>query len=222
MLRGPYGGFMKFILALSCLMAAMAAQADVLTITPGSRQIEGVPVAQTATLNVQKQQIPLQIVGAGLRTKRVIIANVKVYVGQLLSSDASQFVRTPEGALKSLDHSRTTVMLLTFLRNVDAGTVGQAFKDSLQANHVDLNDPSISAFLKMVQDGGDALNQKSMMIAIQKNSDRSETLYYQSPKGTLGSLKAAEGLTQKIMSIWLAQTTDSGTAALKASLIRGN
>ena len=136
-------------------------------------------IAQTAVLSLNKQDIPLALIGAGLRAKRILIANVKVYVAQLFSSDAAQFVRTEKGALDSLRDSRTTVMSLTFLRNVDAPTVQQSFKEALTKNAVNLTEPAMAAFLQAVVQGGDAVSGKTLVFAFQKNADGSETATYE-------------------------------------------
>lgn len=212
---------MKFVSAILISALAFSAQAGILSQVSSGKKIETVETAKSATLSVNKQDISLEIVGAGLRSKKVVIANVKVYVAQLLSSDASKFVNNEAGALKSLDDSRTTAITLTFLRTVDAPTVQQSFKDALKANNVDMNEKAVADFLAAVNQSGDALEKKTLTIATQKNADGSETLYYEGTNGKLSQIEGSKGLTSKIMSIWLGNPADSGVAALKADIVRG-
>lgn len=214
---------MKFVMSLIAgLFATTTATAGILVMDPAnSRKIEDVTVAQSATVTLENQAIQVSTLGAGVRSKKVLIANVKVYVAQVLSSDASKFVRTQEGALNSLSDSRTTVIALTFLRTVDAPTVQTSFKDALKANKVELSDAAVAGFLSAVENGGEATEGKTLVIALQKNADGSETVSYEDTNGKVTALKGL-GLTQKIMSIWLGVPADSGIQKLKDALINGN
>lgn len=198
-----------------------SAFAGILSTNAGSKNIEGVQIANDGTVSIENQQIPVSIVGAGLRSKRVAIVNVKVYVAELLSSDASKFVRTEADALSSLEQSRTIALRLTFVRGVDAPTVQTSFAEALKANNVNTNDGAIAQFLKAVAEGGDAVSGKTLTIVTQKNADKTEAVFYEDSNGKMTKVMGAQGFSREIMSIWLGNPSDSGVGALKQQLIQG-
>ncbi len=210
------------LLSLVVALAAVTVNASILTTTPGKNDIAGVNVAKEATLNVNNQALPLELIGAGLRSKKVLFANVKVYVAELFSSDAAKFVRTESDALTSLDSSRTIAMQLNFVRTVDADKVQTSFRESFEANKIDMNEPSIAAFLKAAKAGGEAVDGKALLIASTKNADGTETIYYETTSGQVTTVAATAGTTKKIMSIWLGRSADDNLVKLKADLISGN
>lgn len=214
---------MTKILMTTLMTAAFTSSvyASILTTTPGTQNIEGIQIANEGTVAIQNQQTPVSIVGAGLRSKRVAIVKVKVYVAELLSSDASKFIRTESDALNSLEQSRTIALRLTFVRGVDAPTVQTSFAEALKANNVNIQDGSISQFLKAVADGGDAVAGKTLTIATQKNADKTETVLYEDSNGKVTQVNGPEGFSRQLMSIWLGNPSDSGVADLKKQLIQG-
>jgi len=195
--------------------------AGILTTTAGDKSVEGVAIAKEGTVSLDNQQIPVSIVGAGLRAKKVAIVSVKVYVAELLSTDASQFVRNEAEALASLDQSRTVVLRMNFLRGVDAPTVQSAFADGFKANNINTSEPAIAQFLKAVSDGGDAVSGKSMTIVAQKNADKTESVYYEDSNGKVTKISGSEGLSKKVMALWLGTMVDSGAQKMKEQIIQG-
>jgi hypothetical protein len=208
---------------LATTLFASSSFAALLTTNAGDKSIEGVKIAKDGQVNINGQQIPVSIIGSGLRTKKVLIVNVKVYVAELLSSDASKFVRSEDQALSSLDQSRTIALRLTFLRGVDAETVQTSYKEALDANNINTSDAGVAQFLAAVKAGGDADNGKTMTIVTSKEADGSETVYYEGTKGGEPAvIKGSKGLSNKLMAIWLGQSADSGLETLKAQIIKGN
>jgi hypothetical protein len=161
-------------------------------------------------------------VGAGLRAKKVGIVNVKVDVTQLLLSDADHYVRTDAGALDSASEATVAALQLDFLRSVDAQTVQIAFRDSLVANQVDLNNSSIKAFLDAVSAGGDATQGKALTIVLEHLSNGQEAITYEDTSGKVTTVTGGQGLFRSILSIWLGKPADSGLAHLKKDLIERN
>jgi hypothetical protein len=207
---------------LATTLIASSSFAALLTTTPGDKVINGVKIAKDGQVNINGQQIPVELIGAGLRAKRVVIANVKVYVAELLSSDASKFVRTDADALSSLDQSRTIALRLTFLRGVDAATVQTSYKEALDANKISTSDAAIAQFLQAVTAGGDADNGKAMTIVTNKEANGDETVYYEGTKdGAPAKITGPKGFSNKLMAIWLGTPADSGLANLKTQLIKG-
>lgn len=213
---------MKTLMVLLATAAlSSTATAGILTTTPGSKTIESVQIASEGTVNVEGQKLPVSIIGAGLRAKKVALFNVKVYIAELLSSDASKFVRTDAGALTSLDESRTLAIRLNFLRGVDAPTVQTSFSEALKVNGINMTQPAIAQFLKAVADGGDAVSGKALTIATQKNADRTEVVYYEDSNGKVTKITGPEGFSRQIMAIWLGAPSDVGVANLKQQIIKG-
>ena len=97
--------------------------AAVLVTEAGDKKIETVTLAKSGIASIEGQSIPLGTLGAGLRNKKVLFVNVKVYVAELFASEQSKFIRTEAEALKSLDSSRTIAVRLNFLRSVAADKV---------------------------------------------------------------------------------------------------
>lgn len=208
--------FMTFAMALAL---GFSAEASVLKLEAGSKSTNGVTISKSGVAEIDGQTYELTTVGSGLRSKKVLLANVKVYVAQLLVSRPTSFVRKDSEALKSLEDSQTVAMHLSFLRTVDADKVQVSFRDALVANHVKILEPEIKKFLAAVSAGGDASANHSLVIVTNKNSDGSETLVYEDTQGRETKITGPRGFTHDIFSIWLGASADDGIAALKRSLL---
>src|SRR4051812_37878804 len=100
---------MRSVMKLSTLLFSFAifsqvATAGVLTLEQGNKTIEGVNIAKSASLSLAgaTEATKLDFIGAGLRQKKVLVANVKVYVAQIFLDNSGKFVRTNAGAVASL------------------------------------------------------------------------------------------------------------------------
>lgn len=209
----------KLLVMGAALLVAVASGAETLKLEPGTTVREGIAISQGGVSTIEGKTSQLTTVGSGLRAKKVLISNVKVYVAQLLVSSADKYVKSSDEALNSLSQSETVAMELTFLRNVEAAKVQVSFEDALIANNVNLDEADINAFLTSVKAGGDADEGQSMTIAITKNQDGSETLVYEDTNGQATVVKGSQGLTQKVMSIWLGTPADSGLETLKQQML---
>lgn len=204
---------------LATALFSQIASAGVLSVERGSRSIEGVNLGSSATLNLGGST-KLDYIGAGLRTKKVLVSTVKVYVAQIFMDNAGKFVRTDSGATASISDMKAGAVRLTFLRNVDAPTVQTSFKDAFNANGVDVNNKGVAEFLAAVRAGSDASQGKSMNIAM-KREGAGVTLVYENTKGGSSTIKGDSGLFKAVMSIWLGNPADSGLATLKSSILSG-
>ena len=213
---------MKFSsLLMSMLLVSQIASAGVLSIENGNRTIEGVAIGKSAEIVNANETIKLDSVGAGLRTKKVLIANVKVYVTQIFLDNVGKFVRSNEGAVKSLSDMKAGAVHLTFLRSVDAPTVQVSFRDALDANDIDLNNKGIVAFLDAVKNGSNVESGKALNISLKKSDDGVVTVVYENTSGVEKTITGDETLFRGILSIWLGESADSGLETLKATLIKG-
>jgi hypothetical protein len=211
-----------FFTLMASFMLSLSANAALLKLEPGQNNNNGVNISKSGAATLNGNTYELTTVGSGLRSKKVLLANVKVYVAQLLVSSPERFSRTNADALKSLEDSQTVAIQLTFLRSVDADKVQVSFRDAFDANKIDINTQAMKQFLSAVQNGGDALDGKTLTIATTKNSDGSEVLVYEDSNGKQTTIKGNKGLTHDIFAIWLGTPADDGVANLKKSLLQGN
>lgn len=214
---------MKNLITLAAFVAMTStASAALLNTTKQSgKSIESVSISQEATVAIENQQIPVSIIGAGLRSKKVAIVNVKVYVAELLSSDSSKFIHDEKSALASLDQSRTIAYRLNFVRSVDAPTVQSSFAEAFKVNGVDVKETAVAQFLAAVAAGGDAVSGKSLTIVAQKNADKTEAIYYEDSNGKVSKVTGPEGLAKKIFVICLGKGADAGVDNLRTQIVKG-
>jgi hypothetical protein len=213
---------MKSFLGAIVILIASGAQAALFNPTRSSgKVIESVAITQEASVTIENQSIPVAIIGAGLRQKKVALAKVKVYVAELLSSDASKFVRNDAEALSSLDQSRTIAYRLNFVRSVDAPTVQASFADAFKVNNIDITKPEMAQFLSAVKTGGDANAGKSLTIVAQKNADLTESVFYEDSNGKVTEINGPQGFAKSIFVIGLGKGADAGVDELRAQIIRG-
>src|SRR5690242_2743878 len=91
-----------FLACLYTFLATSLSFAGVLTVTPGTREIEKVKVSTDAKAKVADRAYSLKLVGAGLRYKKVALFKADVYVGELFVDAPEKFTKTEAGALASL------------------------------------------------------------------------------------------------------------------------
>lgn len=210
-------------LFLSFALFSQIASAGVLTLEPGTKTVEGVNVAKSATLSLPgtAEATKLDFIGVGVRQKKVLVANVKVYVAQIFLDNAGKFVRTEEGAIPSLKDMKAAAVQLTFLRNVDAPTVQVSFRDAFDANDVDMKNTGVQAFLSAVKEGADAKEGKAMKMSLKKEDNGSVTVVYENTSGAEKTIKGDEALFNAILSIWIGEPADAGLEVLRASILKG-
>ena len=205
-------------LVLTTLLLSMNASAALLTNEASSNKLEKVALSSAATYSLENENLKLSEVGAGLRAKKVVFVNIKVYVGELFVSDLSKFNK--ENPLLSLKDQKAVAIQLHFLRSVDAENVQKSFKEALKANDVNLEDSSVKQFLDAVVKGGESKEGKSLTIVGAKLKDGSEQISYETTTGSTTDIKGTTGLVEKVFSIWLGKPADDGVAHLKKSILK--
>ncbi|MFN3697042.1 MAG: chalcone isomerase family protein [Pseudobdellovibrio sp.] len=216
---------MKNILIMLTVAMGISAQASLLNFANGSKNIEGVNLNQSAQGTVQSSkgastEVKLSLVGAGLRSKKVLIVNAKVYVAQLFSNNEPAFVRTESAALSSLASNSTQVALkISMLRTVSAGELANSFEEALQANKIPM-DGEMKQLLHFVETSADGVNGKSLAMLMVKEGTDATTIYYEDTAGSVKSFVGSAALINKVMSIWLGTPVDKGLGACKASLLQ--
>jgi hypothetical protein len=206
------------MLALSLVFLAQTTLAGVLQVQPGVKALEGVNVAKSATASLPNGAVQLTTLGAGLRAKKVLMLNVKVYIAQVFGSQADKYVKTDAGALASLAEMPASAVQLTFLRGVDAPTVQSSFRDALSANGVSLNKAEIGAFLKAVASSGNATAGRTLTVVAAAGVS-GDTVIYEGTNGSPTTISGPHGFAKDVLSMWLGKGADSGIAALKAQLL---
>jgi hypothetical protein len=196
-----------------------AARAALLVSAPAESSLNGVRLARGGVLATSDGVIPLTEVGAALRSKKVVLLNFKVYIGELFVSDAATFSATAAGALSSLAGEKAVAIRLHFLRDVDAEKVVEGFKEALEANGVDLKSAALQSFFSAVVKGGEAKESKTLTIAGEK-SGATEKIFYEDGQGALTSIEGPPGLIRSIFSIWFGKSADSGLESFKKELLK--
>lgn len=188
---------MKTWILLLSIIFSCSAQGALLDLTPNQKSIEKVPTHSAAIETFTGTKRSFSQKGAALRSKKVLMIKVKVYVAEYFKSESGD-----------------QAMRLQFLRDVDAEKVMNSFKDALTVNAVDLQQMETQAFLKAVTDGGEAKEQTAMTI-LSINHNGNEYLIYEGPSGKRTDLKVPAGFGQKIFSIWLGKPADEDLADMK-------
>lgn len=213
---------MKKMLFALVMASSVLAQAALLTFEDGAKVLNGVNLKATATLNDKDGRptpLKLEILGAGLRTKQVLIAEVKVYVAQLFSDNKAGFSRDANTGLSTLVQSSSRVALkLDMLRTVSAASLVTSFKEALAANNYAL-DAELTNALGLMEKGADATSGKSITLLMTKDGGKTN-LYYEDTKGVTVSMSASPEMMKKIMSIWLGKPVDDGLDALKTQMLK--
>lgn len=201
------------------LASAVFAQASLLSFEPGNLQIEGVVLNKTATINKADgtpSDMKMDLLGAGLRTKSVLIVTAKVYVLELFA-DNKNFDRNDNAVTSINTNSKTVALKISMLRTVDAATLATSFREALQANNFAI-DAELTQLLSIIETSADGTQGKTISMLMKKDGDKTN-IYYEDTKGQLKSFVGTASVMPKILSIWLGTPADPGLAKLKKQLL---
>lgn len=207
-------------LSLLTFLLSLSASAAVLTPEGRSESKEKATIFNSASATIENEKLTLTSIGSGLRAKKVVFINVKVYVGQIFVTAPDQFKKSDAEALGSLKEQKAVAAQLHFLRDVDGENVQKSFVEALKANKIDLQDNSIKQFLDAVAKGGETKSGKTLTILGAHLKDGSEVIYYETTSGSSTEIKGSAGLIEKVFSIWLGKSADEGVAALKKEILK--
>jgi hypothetical protein len=205
----------QWMSVLFAVVVGPLVHAQTLKVQTGTEKIDKVTLATSATSTDGAKLVP---VGAGLRIKKIVFMNVKVYVAQLFVSDVTKFKRNPVDALKSLNDAAPVAIQLHFLR--DADKVQGAFRDSLEINKVDFKKPEYEKVLAAVKSSGSAKDGKSLTIYGKKQGDGTEFITYEDVNGKITSIAGTAGFIQDVFSMWLGIPGDEGVEKMKADILK--
>lgn len=211
---------MKAFLFSIVMAASVLAQAALLSYVPGKYKYENVVLNQTAAINDDKgapTEAKMDLLGAGIRSKTILVASVKVYVLQLFADNKAAFSRDAN-ALNSLDSSSRVALKIDMLRTVSADSLSTSLKDAVEANGYPV-DGEIGNLLSLMSKSAEATSGKSLALLMVKK-DGKTNVYYEDTKGVMQSFVGSADLSKKILSIWLGTPADDGLAALKTTLLK--
>lgn len=211
---------MRLFPAVSLLstLLATSAFAGMLTVTPGSAEIEKVKVSSAAAAKVADRSYSLKLVGAGLRYKKVALFKADVYVGELFVDSPEKFTKTREGALASLANQKAAAIRMTFLRDVEGEKVSSSFKDGLEENKVEISG-NVKAFLDAVKGGGESKKGSTLVLLGEKLAGGKEAVSWETGAGKVTTISGEAGLVKTIFSIWLGEIDDSGLESLRDEML---
>lgn len=207
------------LVSLVLFLVGSISLAGVLKKELGINEIENIKLTKSASVSYQDKNYNLKMVGAGLRTKKVLMINVNVYVAEFFVSEEAQIEKKQDKILDSLAKANAAVMQLTFLRDVDGEKVESSFKDALAANKADLNDQAIKTILEKVAKSGEVKKGQTLTFASFKNTDSSEVVIFEPAMGEATQVKG-NNIIKPIFSMWLGESADSGVKKLKESLLK--
>jgi hypothetical protein len=212
---------MKAVKTLLVLMFTTSLSFAALLTTEGQgEKIEDVTLSTAAQAGVDGAVVKLSSVGAGVRAKKVVFVNVRVYVGQLYVSSPEKFKKNDAEALASVKDQKAIAVQLHFLRDVDAENVQKSFKEALKVNGVSEEDANVKEFLAVVSKGKEASKGKALTILGLHHADGTESISYETTSGQVTVIKGTAGFAEKVFAIWLGKPADDGVAALKKSMLK--
>lgn len=208
--------FLAFTLGIS-----FSAQAAVTIKTEAATEkFEDITLLQKATLEIDSTKSELNQVSHGLRKKAVFgLVPVRVYVLELLASNASKLDKTEEGFLKSLPASGPVMLHITFLRDLPGSKISDAFKEGLESNGIKTLTPELEKVLKEISEIKEFKKNESFSIAISWK-EKEATVYMQQTGGEIKSVAGAPEFAENFLSIWFGKPSDSRLGDLKKSLVK--
>jgi hypothetical protein len=205
----------------------MQGTTPLLTLTPGSRFIDPTGIAVNLSSGgiltlPDGATIPMTTIGGGLRKKKVLFANVRVYVAQFLvsTSDVGKFVRDSNGTLDSTDSLAAVAMYLSFRRTVSSRQLTESLEAAMAVNGYNVSDsPDLQALSKVML-AADTIKAGSVGVLVAVHVDATHDLVlYQSPSGAISSIRGQAGLKRALMSAWFGRPADSGLRALRDEIL---
>lgn len=210
---------MPFLACLLTFLSSSLAFAGVLTVTPGTKEIEKVKVSTEAKAKVADRSYNLKLVGAGLRYKKVALFKADVYVGELLVDAPEKFTKTEAGALGSFANQKAAAIRMSFLRDVEGEKVSSSFKDGLEENKIPVDSPNVKAFLEAVKSGGESKKGSTLVVIGEKLPSGKEAVSWENGSGKLTTITGDAGFMKTIFSIWFGKIDDSGLESLRDEML---
>lgn len=201
------------------MLGCFQIQAGILTKELSVKEIAEVKIASRATVSYKNQIFNLESFSAALRTKKVVLLNVKVYVAEIFKTPGITIDKASDKVVTSFLQHPAYAIQLTFLRDVDADKVMTSFKEALEKNKADLKSSGIKTLLERVAQGGEVQKGQTLTFVMQKNSDKEPSLIFENNKGEIVEISGTENI-RSILLMWFGEPADSGIQKLKEELLK--
>lgn len=192
---------------------------------PSEQKIGDFALASKAIVSLGTP-IDLGRVAAGIRNKTFL--KIKVYVLQVFSTNAAIQKSNGDSAIESLLQKNQTVALsLTFIRNVEAKQIVDAYKESLAANNIKSDEEPFKNFLEEVQKKAESKKGVTLWFVLKSDAGvkgaagKEHITFFTEGKESV-AFEAATGsnFLKNFLSIWFGKTTDGGLESLKEQLLK--
>jgi hypothetical protein len=214
---------MKSTLFAFAFLLSISAQSALLSYEAGPKNLAAITLNKTASINDAKgspTNLKMDLLGAGIRTKTVLVVEAKVYVLQLFSDNKAGFVRDSSALSSLIKNSNRIALKIDMLRTVSASAMSESFKEAIEANGYAI-DSELNNILGLFSNSADANQGKTLTLLMTKDlAQNKSNIYYEDAKGSLRSVVASPEVMTKIMSIWLGAPADSGLEKLKTELLK--
>lgn len=185
-----------------------------------AEKFEDVTLIEKATLEIDTTKSELKKVSHGLRKKAVFgLVPVRVYVLELLASNAAKLDKTEDGFLKSLSASGPVLLHITFLRDLPGPKISDAFKEGLESNGIKTLSPELEKVLKEISEIKEFKKNESFSIAVSWK-EKEASIFMQQTGGAIKTVSGASEFAENFLSIWFGKPSDGRLGDLKKSLIQ--
>ena len=182
----------------------------------GAAKFHDVELATEATVRVGTETYLLSPIGHGLRFKKVIVVKAEVYVAELFVSEPKSFSKLDP--LSSLDKSKVVAMRMSFLRDVEAKKLEDAFRSACEGNGFDVNVAPLKDFLLAVKNGAEAKKGRALAVWGLQTPEGSK-IFYQGSDATIAEFSGGKGFVRQIFSLWLGKAGDSGLESMQKEIL---
>lgn len=204
--------FRQTSLALACCSVILTAQAFERKTT--DQKIQNVQLTDTVTLS-ELDGVTLKSVAQALRNKKVALMNFKVYVGEILVPPTTTWDQKPA----TVEAAPQAGVMMTFLRDVPAKNIAEAFDDSLKENDIKTDTAEIKNFLSQVKKIGD-IKEKEMLLIARNQAAGGDKVLVMIPNRFTEVISGPAGWSQHIMKIWTGKPSDAGIKEFQKALFK--
>ena len=204
---------MKYIIGL---LFCTCAQASILNIdTSKGYNLNGVSIGHVASVASRS----LSLMSIGTATKRMGIAKIKLFVIQTYAENTDRFIRTNEGATKSINDVGLAAIRMTFLRSLDEVMVQDAITEYLNSTISIQEMPQykddVLAIVNAIKSQDTMYADDSISIICNRN-----IIQYENSAGNVFNINSVnKDLTTRIFSMFLGNPEDKDGIELKEQML---
>jgi hypothetical protein len=177
--------------------------------------VAGVAVPGKVSVKVpgQKTFQELFLTGAGVRTKKVVLVKVDVYVGANYLDNGKGI--SAENPMAAIAGSKLKVMLMTFLRDIDNEKIRDSFSDALKGNGIDIEKVPYKNFLGSMR--FDIKEKDRWAFIGMPDAKGAQRVILETPRGQIEGSGAE--FADDIWKMWFQKPMDGGLEDLKEKLL---